>query len=222
MSSHYRPNYLRGSSDYKGKVYVFIGGAPLWVRAWSNVRGLHETILVDKWTLDTRYGLQYYPLDGHFLVGGRSNKCYGTAGGAPLYIAKWDSWGGTPQTCDAVVDDEAIVSDLRAYPRNGTVVHTTHNFYVFAGGTALYFRDWTYIGGWRESTTIDDWELVNYEHTRAYPVDDTYVVSSADEKVYRVYEGTTTFVNSWADVGGVKPTTMVDEWAIVNQLHATK
>jgi len=144
-----RPRPADGTFIQGGRyTYQIAGGAPVFVSAWANVGGLHPVTVVDPVALD-RSGsggvyrhLAFRPADGTFIQGDRFT--YRMAGGAPLFVATWSTYGGAqPVTVlDRVAVDHAgvggVYSHLGFRPADGTELRAipTSNQYVVRGGVA--------------------------------------------------------------------------------------
>ena len=80
--------------------------------------------------------------------------------------------------------------------------------------------NWGAIGGPRGVTTVDKWAIDNPEdphaHLRRYPADGTLISNNDDGRVYVVAGGAPTYLSNWNEIGGPRPSTTVDKWAIDN------
>jgi murein DD-endopeptidase MepM/ murein hydrolase activator NlpD len=155
------------------------------------------------------------PADGSFVS--YQGNVYRLAGGAPLYVSSWTPFGG-PQPTTGLTDGQWAA--LRAYPVDGTVIRTAQNgeIYVVAGGAPLYVS--TCAVTCNVQTNIDQWDVDNAggnpaAHLRAYPVDGTFVNTSAS-LIYRFAGGAALRITSWTPFGGAQPSPFIDQWDIDN------
>jgi hypothetical protein len=104
-------------------VYRIAGGAPMFISQWSNVGGEQP---VDMITTDAFATLCPVPRDGTFL-GTNTGAYYRVAGGAPLLIGDWNTFGGVQPFVGIdqwdIVNAGNPVTHLNARPASGTVVH---------------------------------------------------------------------------------------------------
>jgi hypothetical protein len=197
-----------------GRVYIMAGGAPLYVQSWSNVGG--KKPISASLTQSAINAMPKYPKDGTFLREHTTGKVYAVAGGARMYVSSWSNVGGKKPHVN--VDGWSIRNQLRQYPADGTYIEsgTTGRVYVVAGGAPLYVQSWSNIGGERSRPIVDQ---VAIDGLRDHPSDGTYIHEYTTGRVYVVAGGTAMYVSSWDNVGGVKPYTNVDGWAIRNQFR---
>ncbi len=220
-----------------GAVYVFTGGAPLYVSNWAAIGGARPSIKVDQWTLD-RAGeaapndhLRRYPVDGA-AVSAAEGAVYVFAGGAPLYVSNWAAIGGPRPTTrvdqfalDQGGNDGFPFGHVRKNPADGTLVSAAQGAVsVFAGGAPLYVTDFANIGGQngRPVTNVDQAALDQggnnafpWGHVRKNPADGT-LVSAAQGAVSVFAGGAPLYVTDFANIGGQngRPVTNVDQAAL--------
>ncbi|KQY59770.1 hypothetical protein ASD11_09540 [Aeromicrobium sp. Root495] len=157
--------------------------------------------------------------DGDFVS--YAGKVYRMAGGAPIYVSSWDPFGG-PQPTRALSDQEW--ASLRVTPRDGTTLagRTSGRVYVVAGGAPQYVSSFEAIGGPRSSIQVDDAAIDRagegdpWQHLGRYPTNGTYVNGGGSGRVYVIAGGAPTFVSSWENVGGQKPTVTIDDATIAH------
>jgi len=157
------------------------------------------------------------PAEGEFVS--YEGHVYRIAGGAPLYVSSWSSFGG-PQPTRALSSSEW--SALKPVPANGTFVVSSTNgrVYEIAGGAPLYVSSWEHVGGEHAYVVVDQWDFENitnpWAHMNAVPSNGTLIVSSADGRVYEIAGGAPLFVSSWEHIGGERAYVRVDQWDLEN------
>ncbi len=213
-----------------GRVYVFAGGAPLYVSSWSAIGGPNSTIPIDGWDVanpgNPAAHVREYPADGTLINTTSDGKVYEIAGGAPLYVSSWSAIGGSRASVAVDGWDVTNVGNpyahLRPVPADGTLVSTTNDgrVYEIAGGAALYLSSWNAIGGARPAVGIDSWDLANpgnpAAHLREYPADGTLINTTNDGRVYVVAGGAPLYLSNWSAIGGSMPSVGVDGWDVAN------
>ena len=214
-----------------GAVYRIAGGAPVYVSHWDTYGGPQPTVGIDKWAIDNPDNpaahLRAVPDNGTFVSTNQDGAVYRIAGGAPIYVSHWDTYGGPQPTVG--IDKWAVdnighpAAHMRAVPSDGTLLSTQDGaVYRVAGGAPIYVSTWDAIGGPAPTVGIDKWAVDNPSHPaahlRAVPADGTFLNASTGA-VYRVAGGAPIFVSDWALFGGVRPYVTVDNWAIVNTAH---
>lgn len=216
---------LLGASD--GRVYIVAGGAPLYLSDWSQIGGPKPSVGIDAWAVQNAGNpyahLRPVPMDGTTL-GASSGRVYIVAGGAPLYLSDWSQIGGPRPSVAvdkwAVENTDNPAAHMNTYPADGTTLGASDGrVYVVAGGAPTYVSNWDAIGGPRPSVAVDKWAVENPEnphaHLRRYPADGT-VLAASGGGVFIVAGGAPLYLSNWAAIGGPKPYTAVDEWAIQN------
>ncbi len=213
-----------------GRVYEFVGGAPLYVSSWDAIGGPRSSIPIDGWDVanpgNPAAHVREYPADGSLIATTDDGMVYEIVGGAPLYVSNWEAIGGSRPAVGVDGWDVANAgnpySHLRPYPADGTLVNTTNDgrVYEFAGGAPLYVSSWEAIGGSRPSVPIDGWDVANpgnpAAHVREYPADGTLIVTTDDGRVYEIAGGAPLYVSSWEAIGGSRPALGVDGWDVDN------
>lgn len=221
-------------STASGAVYVFAGGAPVYVSNWDAVGGPRASMRVDQAALDHAGTaaapwdhVLRYPADGT-TVSVASGAVFVFAGGAPIYVSSWDAIGGSrPSTrvdqaaLDHAGEDFEPWRYVRRYPADGTAVSVASGaVFVFAGGAPMYVSRWDAIGGPRGTTRIDQAALDHagqdsypWRFVRRYPSDGT-TINVDGGPVYVFAGGAPIFVSNWAAVGGERPSTRVDQAAL--------
>ncbi|WZH37966.1 MAG: hypothetical protein PIR02_04700 [Microbacterium enclense] len=221
------------NSGATGAVFRVAGGAPVYVGSWDAVGGAQPVVTIDQAAIDNADGgapwdhLRRYPADGTFLNSGATGAVFRVAGGAPVYVGSWDAVGGAQPV---VTIDQAAIDNadggapwdhLRRYPADGTLVSSGATGEVFrvAGGAPLYVSSWDAVGGPQPAVTIDHAAIDNadgaapWDHLRRYPADGTFLTTVAGQ-AYRVVGRAALPLGSWAAVGGVQPSTLIDGAAI--------
>ncbi len=217
------------TSSATGMVYEIAGGAPIYVSSWAAIGGARPATVVDQWDLDNITNplahLNAVPSDGTLVSSSATGMVYEIAGGAPLYVSTWTNIGG-PRPATAI-DQWALdnitnpAAHMNAYPADGTLLaSSTGAVYVVAGGAPLYLSSWAAIGGMKPYVNVDQWDIDNISnpaaHLRPVPVDGTLITSSATGMVYEIAGGAPLYVSTWANIGGARPATVVDQWDLDN------
>ncbi|NMM23587.1 MAG: hypothetical protein HHJ11_08835, partial [Phycicoccus sp.] len=159
--------------------------------------------------------------NGAFVRATDNGEIYRIAGGAPLYVSSWTSFGSSQPTVDVT---RAQLNAMPQYPADGTFVsgQTSGKVYRFAGGARHYVSTWSSFGGGQPTVGVDDFTLDRPDggsplnHVRKYPLDGTFISNTADGRVYRVAGGAPLYVSSWAHLGGAQATTSLDPWEFAN------
>ncbi|MDF2143861.1 CHAP domain-containing protein [Knoellia sp. p5-6-4] len=207
------------------EVYRLVGKAPVFVSTWTAFGGSKPTHLVSSTSLAS---LPRYPADGTFLRGAQRGEVYRVAGGAPVFVSTWTAFGGSKPytTVDQVAIDSAGTggrwNHLRATPAEGTFLKGAQRGEVYrvAGGAPVFVSAWANIGGWAPALVVDQVAIdragsgTKWNHLMHKPRDGAYIKGRSTGRVYYMKSGVAHFVSSWAQVGGVKPTTIVDQVAI--------
>jgi Peptidase family M23 len=149
-------------------------------------------------------------------------KVYRIAGGAPIYVSSWDSFGGGQPVTDVSFER---LNAMRPWPADGTFIHTNQNgaVYRIAGGAPIYVSTWSAYGGPQPTVGIDKWAVDNITHPaahmRAVPENGTFVHTQQNGAVYRIAGGAPIYVSTWSAYGGPQPTVGIDKWAVDNITH---
>ncbi|MEB0001105.1 cell wall-binding repeat-containing protein, partial [Cryobacterium sp. RTS3] len=149
---------------------------------------------------------------------------YRIAGGAPIYVSNWATFGGIKPT---IALSDSQWAGLRTYPADGTLVSAQPSQQVFTivGGAPLYISDWATVGGAKPTVSIGDDDIRNadqadaaspWNHLRFHPSDGTFVSAQPSQRVYQVTGGAPSYISDWASVGGVQPVTNVGDDVIRN------
>ncbi len=163
-ASHARLHQYRGAHDDR------YGGVTLNI----------DSDYLDGATAGTSSGSNALPPvvpDGTFVQEPGSTDVYRVAGGAPLLVTSWSSYGG-PQPVTTL--SPAQFAQLRAYPADGTFVQTTTEMnYRFVGGAPFAVSSWSVFGGIQPYVVVDAWDIANagdpQSHVAATPADGTVV-----------------------------------------------
>ena len=106
-----------------GRVYRVAGGAPIYVSSWNAVGGPQPVTNISFQQLDA---MRPVPADGTFIRTSQDGAVYRVAGGAPIYVSTWDTYGGPQPSVDVdkwAVDNIANpAAHLRPVPADGTLV----------------------------------------------------------------------------------------------------
>lgn len=133
-----------------GYIYVFAGGAPLYVNSWDNMGGYQgQTITtialpaLENITASPPWNhVRYYPADGTAVLAGADAFVF--AGGAPLYVGNWSAVGGERSTVRIAApvldnaDGPPPWNHIHQYPADGTELRggPTGAFYRVLDGVA--------------------------------------------------------------------------------------
>lgn len=100
------------------------------------------------------------------------------------------------------------------YPTNGTYIKNAigNGVYEVVGGSALPVSSWGNVGGAHPYVNVDSYDISTY--LPDYPSDGTFIKNAIGNGVYEVVGGAALPVSSWGNVGGSRPYTSVDPWAI--------
>jgi len=159
-------------------------------------------------------GGNWPPAEGSFVS--HNGFVYRIAGGAPIYVSSWSAVGG-PQPSTPLSD--AQFASLPQFPRDGTILDSSAGgVFIAAGGAPLYLSSWNAIGGPKQGTVIDQWDIDRAganpaSHLRAYPADGT-ILDSSGGGVFIVAGGAPLYLSNWDAIGGPKPGTVIDQWDI--------
>jgi hypothetical protein len=210
-----------------GEVYRLVGQAPVFVSTWAAFGGAKATHLLSSTALAS---LPALPANGTFIRGGQRGEVYRVVGGAPIHVSTWSAFG-RPQpytTVDQVAIDRAGAggrwNHLRATPPEGTLIRGAQRreIYRIAGGSPVYVSTMANVGGAAPTTTVDQVAIdragsaVRFNHLSHQPRDGSYLRGGTTGYIYKMRGGVAYRVTSWATVGGVKPTTVVDQVAVNN------
>ena len=170
--------FLNGHKS--GRVYRVAGGAPVYVSAWKNVGGPQPVVTVDDAAIDNAGGtglwshLRKYPADGTLISGG--GRVYVIAGGAPLYVFRWEGIGGSrpvvvvDEVTIANAGDASLWSNLRATPSNMFIVgHKSGRVFRVHEGHPYYVSSWAPYGGAQPVTSVDDQAIDGCDHLNCSP-----------------------------------------------------
>ncbi|MET3807554.1 hypothetical protein ABIB25_004580 [Nakamurella sp. UYEF19] len=155
------------------------------------------------------------PRNGDFVSAPGVPGIYRLAGGAPIYVSSWAPFGRVQAVKKLTA---AQWNALRKVPANGTFITATGTraVYRIAGGAPLYVSNWAQFGGVKPTVVVDGAAVFRagragvWSHLLATPVDGTFLTASGNHQVFRVVAGTPTYVTTWRNWGGVRPTTLVD------------
>ena len=117
-----------------GRAYRVTGGAPVIVTSWAPLGGIGHYVVIDDWDILYAGGPGAYShlsstvRDGTFVRGAETGQVYEVAGGAPIFVSSWSSFGGAQPY--VVVNQSAIQNagmggywnHLRFLPANGTAI----------------------------------------------------------------------------------------------------
>lgn len=128
--------------------YRVAGGAPVVVTSWTPFGGIPHYVTIDNWDIvyagapDARSHLSATVRDGTFIRSVETGQVYEVAGGAPLYVSTWSSFGGAQPY--VVVNQAAIDyagaggfwNHMRFVPADGTAISdgSTGQLYLVTAG----------------------------------------------------------------------------------------
>ena len=147
--SAYPANGTFVSTASPNAVYVFAGGAPLYVSNWAAVGGSHATVRVDPFTLTTAADgagplydhVHRHPANGTYVVTSPHGNVYRIAGGSPFYISSCAQLSGCPgqvhvdQAAISHAGGSSVWSHLLSQPAKGTVAEglPSKKYWKFSG-----------------------------------------------------------------------------------------
>lgn len=131
-----------------GHIYRVVGGAPVIMTSWAPVGGHQPSVQVDGWDIANAgvcggyCHLSQSPRDGTIVRAVETGEVYVIAGGAPIYVSSWSSFGGAQpyvNISQAAVQNAGtgIVYDhLTFTPADATVISdgNTGQLYVVTAG----------------------------------------------------------------------------------------
>ena len=197
-----------------GAVYKLVGGSAMWLDSWSSVGGVQAVKSIGQAAVDA---MPRYPRNGTYVSSYQTSNVYQIVGGAPMKITSWASVGGE-QSINAVVTDNMLFGQLRPYPEDGSFVsdYAQQKVYVVAGASLMRIDQWANVGGQKPVAVLDHWAVQN--QFKQVPDNGTYIADYVTSNVYMVTGGAPMQIKNWQNVGGEHAVTVVDGWAVTNQL----
>ena len=131
-----------------GNAYHVTGGAPIVMTSWVPFGGVQHYVSVDNWDI-THAGacggychLSTTPRDGTFIRSAETGQIYVIAGGAPIYVSTWTTYGGgqpyinVNQTAIDRAGRGGYWNHLNFTPADGTTISdgSTGSFYLVTAG----------------------------------------------------------------------------------------
>jgi NlpC/P60 family len=207
--------FVKGNTS--NTVYIMAGGAPMAITTWSYWGGSHPITVIPQADMNALLLAHPYPADGTFIKKGGTNAVLEVIGGSYLDVSSWASWGKSQLV--VTVDPWAIANQLLQTPRDGTFIKvgTSNAIMEIVGDSALDVSSWSPFGGAQPFTMVDPW-AVQHDLLK-YPKDGTFIKAGGTNSILEVAGGSALPVSSWASVGGGHPCTVVDPWAISNDLR---
>lgn len=95
--------------------------------------------------------------------------------------------------------------------RDGDFIEQGGRVHRMAGGAPIYVHDWNAVGGSQPYRSVS---AAEFAALRRAPADGTFVVEGGTGRVHQFVGGAPLYVNSWAEVGGQRPATLVPALAI--------
>lgn len=202
-----------------GRVYRFVGGAPIYIDSWAPFGGPQPVQLIPPAAIAGAgtgqwVNLRQTPKDGTFVVEAGHGRVYRYIGGAAVYINSWAEVGGVqPHTlvpAGAISAAESGPwSNLRRTPADGTVMSAGRSFqYIDGAAIPLPGPEWQYPRVEVPLASINRAGQWPWDNLRPSPRDGKFVVTK-DGNVYRFAGGAAFRVYSWAPFGGPQPLTEV-------------
>ncbi len=144
------------------------------------------------------------------------------AGGAPLYVSSWATYGGEQPL---ITLSDARWAALPQYPADGTYLLGKPSGQVFKvlGGAPVYVSNWATFGGEQPTVAVGDDVMRNagttdaakrWTHLRYHPADGTLLAAQPSGQVFRIAGGAPNYVPTWESIGGWQPTQTIGEDAI--------
>ncbi len=168
-----------------------------------------RTLAVVGWRLQgfgtlTPYGWLHDPAgrgnplgDGAFIhVTGRTGT-WRIAGGAPVLVNSWATFGGVQPTTTIA---PAQFARLKSFPQDGTYISDslTKRIFRMAGGSpqAVSSADAARLPGWgtADVVAVDHYSFLNNDHLRPYPADRTLVCRVDNGYCYQIAGGAPLYV----------------------------
>lgn len=145
--------------------------------------------------------------EGSFVRLAGHSEVYRVAGGAPVYVSSWNSFGGPKPVRDLTATQ---FSSLRAVPADSTLISgaSTGQVYVVAGGAPLRRSDCD--GTCPNVIAVDQAAIAGagggdkWDHLASYPVDSTTLTARDTGKTYKVAGGAPVLITS-CDLGCATP-----------------
>jgi surface antigen len=167
------------------------------------------------------------PAPGSFLRVRETNEVYRLVGTAPVFVYTWAAFGGTKPT--HLVSSTTLAA-LPARPTNGTFLRggQTREVYRVVGGAPVFVDSWTAFGGTQPTTLVDQLAIDRagsggrWNHLLARPADGTVIRGGQRSEVYTVVGGAPVAVEAWANIGGYRTPTIVDQVAVDKAGSATR
>lgn len=199
-----------------GTGYIFVGGAPLAVKKWSNVNrpaltGIQGTTLSTYATSGPYSHVRQYPANGDAIFvdnpGAGHGSGYVFAGGAPTTVRRWTNVGGDVDPVG--VDSAALItfsssgaySHVRQYPADGTfITSSSGGTYRVVGGYAFSITNCAVVDC-TGAVRIDGWALSHTASPRQFtasPLNGTVVEGLPSATYWSFSDGKRTEVTAAA------------------------
>lgn len=148
------PDFPRNGSsaiDQRGRVYIFVGGAPLWQTHCSAPVNCGTPVKISDWSIDARDHMNERPADRQLIQGWTGNSATPvaqTVGGARINFASpqevLDTGFGANWASQVVIVSTGSFEALGTVPRDGTLLQGTAGgaatpVAMFAGGARINF-----------------------------------------------------------------------------------
>jgi hypothetical protein len=198
-------------------IYVMAGGSAIPIPGWSTIGGSHPFVVIPSGSVAANF--REYPSDGTFVKQYGGNTIYVMAGGSAIPIPGWSTIGGSHPF--VVIPSGSVAANFREYPSDGTYIVEYGNatVYIVAGGMGLTVTSFSAVGGPHPVVTVPTETVTDV--LLQQPVDGTYVQGYVTSKIYEVSGGYAVLVTDWGSEGP-QPYTVIDQWAIDNELYATE
>jgi len=210
------PNNITDGSFVKTSssdaVYEIVGKAALPVSNWIKVGGQKPVTIISSTQL---LSYKKFPVNGKYIKAYGNNTVYITVGNSLIPLSSWNEVGGGKKVI--TIASNLIGTYFNSYPQDGSLLqgYGSKTVYVMAGGAPIAVSSWSAIGGPKSFTIVPK----NFtSKLKSYPIKGTYIRGYLSKRVYLSSGNKLQYISSWQSVGGAKPSTNVDDWAIDNLL----
>lgn len=158
------------------------------------------------------YGSHYAPANGHVGYVEEVTSSY--------IVVSDSAWSGYSSRMTIPRGDANWPSNFLHFkdqryqpPRSGSFLRVRENGHVYrlVGRTPIYVSSWTAFGGAKSTMAVSATALATLPATLP---DGTFIKGAQRGEIYRMAGGAAVYVSAWANVGGSKAYTVVDQVAI--------
>ncbi|MCP3885388.1 MAG: M23 family metallopeptidase, partial [Propionibacteriaceae bacterium] len=130
-------------------------------------------------------------------------------------LQTWAAYPGVSASRLTITNEGTGCGGVAAPVSEGDFIKIAGRPEVFrlVGGAPIYVSNWANIGGEKPVKTLSQ---AQFDALRSTPADGTYVTGAPGGRVFVFAGGAPLYVSNWANVGGGKPTTVVDEAALTH------